>query len=184
MPYSDSTVLKPFGTLATCTSHDNLSSVESTAMPSFSQRWHTRFSIQCSRGMANRPSRPENYRIPVLKCRPGSGHSKGTISKIKRATRFRSEWKRASTGGLLRLLRMKSDLLSLHLLYQFLDPIKQRLVSDSGRHALIILDLLVDLNALLTHGPPFQAGDANRGHLWDTLQIRRHLVPCSAANSN
>ena len=115
-PYSERTVLKPCGTLSTCTSQDNLSSVESTAMPSFLQRRHIRFSIQCSRGIGEpsvfqsgalphqtdplpsfgRSSRPalgmpqlaygtwllrrarENYRIPQLKCRLGSGHSKGT----------------------------------------------------------------------------------------------------------
>ena len=49
--YSDWIVLKPAGTLSTCTSHENLLSVESTAMPSFLQRRHIRFSIQYSRAI-------------------------------------------------------------------------------------------------------------------------------------
>jgi hypothetical protein len=65
---------------------------------------------------------------------------------------MKPECKRPPTeAALLRLLRVKRGLLSLHLLDQSLDPIKHCLVGDSGRHALVILDLLVDLNALLTH---------------------------------
>jgi hypothetical protein len=60
------------------------------------------------------------------------------------------------------LLRMKRELLSLHPLDQSLDPVDGLLIRDAGRHGTVMLDLLVDLNALLTHGPPFQAGDAKR----------------------
>jgi hypothetical protein len=70
-------------------------------MPSFSQRWHISLSIQCSRGIGVRwvcrpvgllstssarlaaSSAMENYRVPALKCRLGSGHWKGTKCKIK-----------------------------------------------------------------------------------------------------
>jgi hypothetical protein len=51
------------------------------------------------------------------------------------------------------LLQMKHNLPSLHPLYQFLDPIKRSLIGDPGCHVLVMLDLLVDLNALLTHCP-------------------------------
>jgi hypothetical protein len=42
-------------------------------------------------------------------------------------------------------------LLGNHPLYQFLDPIKHWLICDPGRHETVMLDLLVDLDALLTH---------------------------------
>jgi hypothetical protein len=74
---------------------------------------------------------------------------------------------------------VEQSLPGLHPLYQFLDPIKRRLISDSGCHALVIINLLIDLNALLAHGPPFQAGDANRATCWNKLQIQGDLVPCS-----
>src|ERR1700730_18247640 len=40
LPFSDWIALKPWGTLSTHTIHDNLSSAETTAMPSFRQRGH------------------------------------------------------------------------------------------------------------------------------------------------
>jgi hypothetical protein len=75
---------------------------------------------------------------------------------------------------------MKRQLLSLHPLNQFLDPIKHGVIGDSRRHETVMLDLAGEFDAL-THGSPFQAGDARPGHLWNTLQIQSHLVPCSAA---
>jgi hypothetical protein len=55
-------------------------------------------------------------------------------------------------SALLRLLRVKYVLLSLHPLNQFLDPVKKGLVGGVGRYDTVMLDLLVDLNALLAHG--------------------------------
>jgi hypothetical protein len=64
-----------------------------------------------------------------------------------------SETKEASTeSALLLLLRMKRDLLSLHLLDQSLDSIKHCLIGDAGRHETVMLDLAVEFGALLTHG--------------------------------
>jgi hypothetical protein len=53
--------------------------------------------------------------------------------------------------------------LSLHLLYQRFDTIKSTLVSYSSREVLVMLNLAVDLNALLTHCyAPLSGGS---GHL-------------------
>jgi hypothetical protein len=51
------------------------------------------------------------------------------------------------------LLRVERSLLGLHLLYQFLNPIKEIRIGDSGRHALVMLDLAVEFDALVTHFP-------------------------------
>jgi len=53
--------------------------------------------------------------------------------------------------SLLCLFWMKRRLLGLHSLDQFLDPIKHSLISDSGRHALVMLNLAVEFDALVTH---------------------------------
>jgi hypothetical protein len=47
---------------------------------------------------------------------------------------------------------MERGLLTLHPFYQFLDPSKHSRIADSGRHALVMLDLAVKFDALLTHG--------------------------------
>jgi hypothetical protein len=47
---------------------------------------------------------------------------------------------------------MKSDLLSLHLLYQLLDPIKYWLIRDAGCQNTVMLDLTVEFDTLFTHG--------------------------------
>jgi hypothetical protein len=58
--------------------------------------------------------------------------------------------------ALLRSLRMKRCLVNLRPLYQFLDPIEQTLVSESGRQALVMRDLAVEFDAPFTHCiPPF-----------------------------
>jgi hypothetical protein len=49
-----------------------------------------------------------------------------------------------------RLLRVKRRLLGLHPRYQFLNPIKHIQIGDSGRHALVMLDLTVEFDALVT----------------------------------
>jgi hypothetical protein len=67
-----------------------------------------------------------------------------------------------SPTQLLRLLWMKRQLLSQHPLNQFLDPINHLLIRDEGRHVPVMLDLLVNLNALLTHGSPFLTAFRNR----------------------
>jgi hypothetical protein len=51
---------------------------------------------------------------------------------------------------------MKRCLVNLRPLYQFLDPIEQTLVSESGRQALVMRDLAVEFDAPFTHCiPPF-----------------------------
>jgi hypothetical protein len=70
---------------------------------------------------------------------------------------------------------MKRQLLSLHPLNQFLDPINRWLIRDARRQETMMLDFLVDLVAILTHGPRPSGGSER--HLWDTLQIQGHLVP-------
>jgi hypothetical protein len=54
-------------------------------------------------------------------------------------------------AALLCLLRVKCCLLGLHPLYQLLDPIKRSLIGNSGRHVLVMLDLAVEFDALVTH---------------------------------
>jgi hypothetical protein len=46
---------------------------------------------------------------------------------------------------------VKQRLPILQPLYQLLDPIKRSLIGDAGRHALVMADLPLDLNALLAH---------------------------------
>jgi len=46
---------------------------------------------------------------------------------------------------------VKHSLLSFHPLDQFLDPIKHSLIGYSGRHALVMLDLAINFDALITH---------------------------------
>jgi hypothetical protein len=45
---------------------------------------------------------------------------------------------------------MKRQLLSLHSLNQFLDPIKHWLICDEGRHVPVMLNLAVEFCALFT----------------------------------
>jgi len=59
--------------------------------------------------------------------------------------------KKVAEAALLRLIRVKCGLLSMHPLDQMFDPVKEWLICDPGRHETVMLDLLVDLNALLTH---------------------------------
>jgi hypothetical protein len=60
------------------------------------------------------------------------------------------------------LLRVKRCLLGLHPLYQFLDPIKRSLIGNSGRHVLVMLDLAVEFDALLTHGFTATSGGSTK----------------------
>jgi hypothetical protein len=53
--------------------------------------------------------------------------------------------------ALLRFLRVERRLLGIRLLYQFLDPIKQCLISESGRQTLIVSNLFIELDTRLTH---------------------------------
>jgi hypothetical protein len=53
--------------------------------------------------------------------------------------------------ALLRLIRVKCSLLDLRLLYQFSDPTEQRLIRESGRQTMVMLDLLVEFDAPVTH---------------------------------
>jgi hypothetical protein len=63
--------------------------------------------------------------------------------------------------ALLRLIRVKCNLLDLRPLYQFSDPIKQNLIGESGRQTMVMLDLLVEFNAPVTHSisPFFRPGE-------------------------
>jgi hypothetical protein len=59
-------------------------------------------------------------------------------------------------AALLRSLRVKQRLLVLRPLYQFLDPIEQTLIGESGPQTLVMRDLAVEFDALVTHSiPPF-----------------------------
>ena len=49
---------------------------------------------------------------------------------------------------------MKGGFLRLHARYQSLDPIKGALIGDPGRQALVMLDLAVEFDALVTHRNP------------------------------
>jgi hypothetical protein len=49
---------------------------------------------------------------------------------------------------------MKRGFLCLHPRYQFFDPIKGGLIGDPGRQALVMLDLAVEFDALVTHRKP------------------------------
>jgi hypothetical protein len=46
---------------------------------------------------------------------------------------------------------VKRRLLGLRLLYQSIDPVKHRLISESGRQKLVMSDLFVELETLLIH---------------------------------
>ena len=50
------------------------------------------------------------------------------------------------------LLGVKRGLLSLHFLYQFFDPIERKLVGYRRGYALVVLDLAVEFDTLVTHG--------------------------------
>jgi hypothetical protein len=52
---------------------------------------------------------------------------------------------------LLSLLRVKRDLLILHLLDQSFYPVKGCLICDPGSQGTVLLDFRVDFDALLTH---------------------------------
>jgi hypothetical protein len=52
---------------------------------------------------------------------------------------------------------VKRGLLDLHLLNQFLDPLKQSRIGYAGRQETVMLNFTVDFNALLTHGFPAPA---------------------------
>jgi hypothetical protein len=68
------------------------------------------------------------------------------VADSNRATR-----RPPTEAALLILLRVKRGLLGLHPLYQFLDPIKDWLIRDAGRHAPVMFDLLIEFDALFTH---------------------------------
>src|ERR1700676_5424008 len=55
-------------------------------------------------------------------------------------------------AALLLLLGVKRGLLSLHFLYQFFDPINRKLVGNRSGYALVVLDLVVEFDTLVTHG--------------------------------
>jgi hypothetical protein len=111
--------------------------------------------------------RPHNgalgqFHIPGLS--QGQGCSSEEVTAIILIIKQRRSLRRIVDGGaivsfgdsyrrfLLFLLRMKCDLLSLHLLNQYLYPIKHLLIRDAGRHVPVMLDLLVEFDARLTHG--------------------------------
>jgi hypothetical protein len=60
---------------------------------------------------------------------------------------------------------MKGGLLRLHPLYQFFDPIKSRLIGDPGRQALVMLNLAVEFDTLVTHRDRSNRGATLTGRL-------------------
>jgi hypothetical protein len=60
---------------------------------------------------------------------------------------------------------MKRQLLSLHPLNQFLDPINRWLICEPGRQETIVLDLAVEFDALVTYGAALSGGRCRPGHL-------------------
>src|ERR1700693_1120595 len=71
-------------------------------------------------------------------------------------------------GGLLLLRGVKHSLLSFHPLYQFLDPIKRKLIGDLARQALVMLDLAINFDALIIHrSSAFARGRPNSCRLDD-----------------
>jgi hypothetical protein len=52
---------------------------------------------------------------------------------------------------------MKRGFLCLHPRYQFFDPIKGELIGDPGRQALVMLDLAVEFDALVTPRNPLES---------------------------
>jgi hypothetical protein len=61
---------------------------------------------------------------------------------------------------------VKCGLLGLHLLYQFLDSIKDWLIRDAGRHGTVMFDFTVEFDTLFTHGTRLKVtGGKQTGHL-------------------
>ena len=59
--------------------------------------------------------------------------------------------KRPPTEAALLLLGVKRDLLGLHLLHQFFNPINRKLVGDRSAYAFVVLDLAVEFDTLVAH---------------------------------
>jgi hypothetical protein len=57
----------------------------------------------------------------------------------------------SSPIGPLLLSGVKRCLLGFHLLHQFFDPINRKLVGNRGCYPLIVLDLAVEFDTLVTH---------------------------------
>jgi hypothetical protein len=75
----------------------------------------------------------------------------GSIANaVEDAKRILGEYIGPARGRLL-LLRVERSLLGIRLLCQFLDPIEQCPISESGRQTPVMVDLLVNLYALITH---------------------------------
>jgi hypothetical protein len=70
---------------------------------------------------------------------------------------------------------MKRRLQGLHLLNQFLDPIKHSLVGDFGCQALIMVNLAVQLDALFAHGLTSPISQATKPPVKER-RWQRHLV--------
>jgi hypothetical protein len=59
--------------------------------------------------------------------------------------------KRPPTEAASLLFGVKRGLLGFHLLHQFFDPIDRKLVADRRGYALVVLDLAVEFDTLVTH---------------------------------
>jgi hypothetical protein len=85
---------------------------------------------------------------------------------------------------------VKRELLILHPLDRFLDPIKQWLIRDAGRYRTVMLDLLVDLYTLLAHCTSPLSGGSNQATCHDITPVElfcfnptpRHDLPQARAD--
>jgi hypothetical protein len=66
---------------------------------------------------------------------------------------------------------VKRELLILHPIDQFLDPIKQWLIRHAGRYRTVMFDLLVDLYTLLAHCSFALSGGSNQPTYHDTTPV-------------
>jgi hypothetical protein len=66
-------------------------------------------------------------------------------------------------AALLRLIRVKGSLLDFRPLYQFPDPTEQTLIGESRRQTMVMLYLLVEFDAPVTHSiSPFLGREKRR----------------------
>jgi hypothetical protein len=76
---------------------------------------------------------------------------------------------------------MKRGFLCLHARYQFFDPIKGALIGDPGRKALLMLDLAVEFDALVTHRNPARIVKRSNPH-WSPDLKAIESKNCSVKN--
>lgn len=74
----------------------------------------------------------------------------------------------------LRPLGVKRSLLNLRPLYQFPDPIEQSPIGEFGGQTMVMLDLAVEFDALVTHSNPpfFRPGETTSSSIINTTERR------------